>query len=182
MATVMGYANHTSFFNAGKGAKRTAVFFKNVKQGNLLSIKDSNGMTLYKELIEKAGVYSKGFDLTALPNGHYIFELDKDLEIRTIPFTVTLNNVVFNKVKEKVIFKPHTRVKDHLVLISRLSLNKAPLDIKIYYDGDHTYELIHSENIENTKIVERTYRLSKKGAYKIVFYSEDRMFTEYFNN
>ena len=53
----------------------TSLTIKNVKEGNLLSIVDDNGIILYKETIEKSGVYTKGFDLTALPDGNYFWAI-----------------------------------------------------------------------------------------------------------
>lgn len=185
MATVMGYANETSLSIIKNDTKRTALILKNVKQGDLLSIIDINGIVLYKELIEKAGVYTKGFDLTELPDGDYIFELDKDVEIKMIPFTVLASDVFFDKEKETSFFKPITREKDNHIFVTKLSLNKEPLDINIYVEtqgGSRNYELIHSERIENTRIIERVYKLSEKGNYKIIFYAKGRKFTKFINN
>ena len=89
--------------------KETALTLKNVKKGDLISIKDYSGIVLYKELINFSGTYRKGFDLTALPNGDYFFEVDKDLEVKTIPFTVQSNKVVFNKEAEVITYKPYVR-------------------------------------------------------------------------
>ena len=161
-------------------AKRTTLTLHNVKQGNLLSVKDINGVILYKEYIQESGTYAKGFDLTALPNGAYVFELDKDLEINSIPFTVTSNVVLFDKENDKTIFKPFTRVKNDLVYISQLALNEEPLEIKIYFEGSGESELIFTEKIENTKSIKRVFRLEglSLGYYKIVFHTEGRQFVK----
>ena len=94
-ATLLSFANDASLFNIKNDAERTSLTLYNVKEGNLLSIKDNNGIILYKELIQESGTYTKGFDLTALPNGAYVFELSKDFEINSIPFTVKSKVVVF---------------------------------------------------------------------------------------
>ncbi|MFI0429812.1 hypothetical protein [Mariniflexile sp. HMF6888] len=183
-ATLLSFANEVSFFKIENDAGRTSLTLNNVKQGNLLSIKDDNGIVLYKELIEQSGIYSKGFDLTSLPNGSYIFELDKDVEIQTIPFTVSSNTVTFKKEMETTIFKPVTRVKGDVVFVSRLSLNKAPMDIAIYYvDAESAFnkpELIYSEKIKDTENASRIYKLTgkDKGHYNIVFTTEGRVFTK----
>ena len=155
----------------------TSLTIKNVKEGNLLSIVDDNGIILYKETIEKSGVYTKGFDLTALPDGNYFFELEKDLEIKTIPFNVKNSTVVFDKENEITVFKPYTWAKGSRVYISMLDLNLAPLEISIYYEG----ESIFSETIENTKIIEKVYKLTRKGNYKIVYKTENKAFTKHIN-
>lgn len=183
-ATLLSFANDVSIFNIENDAERTSLTLNNVKQGNLLSIKDNNGVVIYKELIQESGIYTKGFDLTVLPNGGYIFELDKDIEIQTIPFTVSLNTVTFKKEMEATIFKPITRIKGDIIYISRLSLNKAPMEIAIYFTGNEspysTSELIYSETIKDSENASRIFKLAGKnnGSYKIVFTTEGRIFTK----
>jgi hypothetical protein len=184
-ATLLSFANEVSFYSIKNDAKRTSLTLNDVKQGNLLSIKDNNGIILYKELIQKSGIYTKGFDLTTLPNGGYVFELEKDLEINTIPFTVAFSEVTFKKELEKTIFKPFARVKGNIVYVSKLALNDEPLNVKIYFTNDYTTEseLIYSETIKNTLNINRIYKLSgvDKGTYKIIFNTEGRVFIKEIN-
>jgi len=186
MVASLSFANaKTSFDNTVVDAERTSVTFANVKEGDLLSIKDENGIVLYKESIQHTGIYTKGFDLTSLPDGKYLFELDKDVEITVIPFKVSTNKVEFDKDLEKTIFKPTTRVEGNFVFVSKLSLSEAPLKIKVYYGSDfNNYDLIHSETIENTKLIERVYKLDglNNGTFKIVYQTEGRQFTEIIKN
>jgi hypothetical protein len=187
-ATLLSFANEAPFYTIKKDAERTSLTLNDVKQGNLLSIKDENGIIVYKELIEKSGMYTKEFDLTTLPDGAYIFELDKDLEINTIPFTVNSNEVTFKKELEKTIFKPYARVKGDVVYVTKLALNEEPLKVDIYFtsfDGfSSKSELTYSENIQNTKLINRVYRLASldKGNYKIVFKTDGRVFTKQITN
>lgn len=160
-------------------AKTTTLTLTNVKRGNELIIKDNYGVILYKELIQKSGKYIKGFDLTALPDGNYFFELDQGLEIKTIPFSVKATAVEFEKEKESVIYRPYVWSKENLVFISKLSLNKQPLKIEIYYYQNSDSDLIHSETIDNIQTVKRVYNLNKKGKYKIVTKAEGRTFVDY---
>lgn len=180
-ATLLSFANDNSFFTIKNDVKKTSLTLKNVKVGNLLSIIDDNGVILYKELIQKTGIYTKGFDLTSLPNGKYVFELDKDLEIDTIPFRVTSNTVDFNKETGKTIFKPYFKVNEDVLFISKLSLNEAPLKVDIYFENSGSTELMHSEKIENTKDIQRAFKLTglEEGSYKVVLYSEGRTFVKY---
>lgn len=179
-ATLLSFANEPSFCTIKKDAKRTLLTLNNVKQGNLLSIIDDNGIILYKELIEKTGVYIKGFDLTSLPDGEYIFELDKDLEVNTIPFTVTASSVVFNKENGKVTYKPYSTLKNGIVYLTKLALNEEPLKVDIYFSTSAGSELMYSEKIENTKNIQKAYKLKGlgKGKYKFVFKTEGRIFTK----
>lgn len=183
LSAMLSNATRPATFENKVEIKKSTLSIHNVKQGQQLVIKDYNGIVFYKELIEKSGAYSKGFDLTALPNGEYYFELDRDIEIQVIPFKVYMNKVEFLKEKETKFFKPVIRFKENKVLLSRLSFDNKPLEVKIYYDYDNGYsgyELLHSEKFKDTRIVERVYALdkTKKGNYKVVVKTEGREFTE----
>ena len=185
-ATLLSFANEASFITIKNDAKSTSLTLENVKKGNLLSIKDNHGIILYKEQIEKTGNYTKGFDLTTLPNGSYLFELDGDVKIKTIPFTVKFSKVFFNEDLELTSFKPIIRVKNELVLISKLALKEEPLKIDIYFkslDNSYASTAIYSETIKDTKKIERVFKLAslEKGTYKTVIKSEGREFTKYIN-
>ncbi|APY11087.1 hypothetical protein BWZ22_07450 [Seonamhaeicola sp. S2-3] len=180
MATVMGYANEIIINKIGKDLKRTALTIVDVKEGNLLSIKDNYGTTIYKEVINQAGVYTKGFDLTDLPDGNYFFELEKDMEVKTIPFTVKSNEVTFNKEKETTIFKPFVREENGLVYITKLAVNLEPLKIKIYGLNNGSTDMLHSETIKGVQNIERIFKI-EKGKYKIVFHTNNREFTKFIN-
>jgi len=174
-------ANDGISFIKKDGKIKTALKIDNVKPGQLLSIIDMNGLVMYKEHIKISGVYNKYFDLTALPDGKYYFEIDKEIAITTIPFNVKYNTVAFNKDKETTIYKPVVRIKNNSVYVSRLSLEYAPLEVNIYYqDEDSNYNLIHTETVEKTKIFNRIYTLDSqvKGNYKLVFKTKDKLFVE----
>ena len=180
-ATLLGNAN--SSLKNSKDDTRTTLTLKDVKRGNELYVKDAYGIILYKEMIQNSGSYVKGFDLTTLPNGEYYFELDKDLEIKSIPFTVKSGVVNFKEDKETIVFKPYIRSKANKVYVSKLSLNKQPLKIEIYYNENTNsgFDLIHSETIANTQTIKKVYNLNinEKGNYKIVTKTEGRTFIDY---
>jgi hypothetical protein len=188
MATVLGYANDGSFLIRKTNTNKTVLTLNDVKVGNLFSIKDANGLVLYKETIQTAGLYIKGFNLTSLPNGEYTFELDKDMEVKSIPFSVLDNEVDFERNSaEAVVFKPSTILKDNMIYVTKLALSKAPLVIEVYYDeGEYKpYKLLHRETIEaNAKKIERAYKLDEdvQGTYKIVYKTEGKQFIEYLVN
>ncbi|QRM88808.1 hypothetical protein FG167_06025 [Lacinutrix sp. WUR7] len=167
-----------------KNAKRTTLTLNDVKKGDKLLIKNTQGIILYNESIQNSGDYTKGFDLTELPNGDYFFELNKAIKIVIIPFHVSNNIVIFKKEKELTIFKPYIRNKKNKIYITKLSLDQKPLDIKVYYEdlnGDD-FNLIYSETINNdAKNIGRILSLDEKlkGTYKIVTKTEGRTFIDY---
>lgn len=178
--TMLSFANEFASLPKEKTSKITNVTFENVKKGALLLIKDKNSLVLYKELIERSGKYTRGFDLTALPDGSYYFELDKEVEINITPFVVKSNIVTFNKSEQHTINKPFVTIKRGRIMVSKLALENQPLEIKIY---DESSYLIYSDKLENGQILERIYDISKvaKGNYKIVLKSDGREFVKYFN-
>ena len=156
----------------------TSLRLDNVKQGSVLSIIDRNGLILYNEAIQKSGDYSKGFDLTTLPDGEYFFELDSDLKIIVIPFNVKLKEVIFDKEAEKSIYKPVVRTKDQMVFVSKTAIDTSPLSYKIYFAENR--DLVHSEKFEDSENVKKVYDFSasEKGNYLFVFESNGRTYTK----
>ena len=184
LGVITSYANFTPTFPLNKNLKTTILNLDNVKQGQRLLIKSKNGTILYNESINETGIYRKEFDLSSLPNGNYFFELEKDVEIQIIPFTVSSSTVEFSKENTVTIFKPIVRTVGSKLLVSKLSLDLQPLTLEIYFDDSisSNYERIYFEKIENTKVIEKIYALDKNkpGTYKIVTKSEGRVYTQMF--
>lgn len=172
LTTIVGNASGNFTSDPVNDIVKTTITLHNVKQGNQLLIKDSHGIIIYKEEIKNAGTYSKGFDLTALPDGNYVFELEKDVEIKSIPFKINANTVILNN-NEPTIFKPIITSKNNYLYLTKLALNNEPLHVKIYNEED---ELLYSEKIENTKTIEKAYKLIAPGTYKIVLASNGRTY------
>lgn len=185
LGVITSYANFTPTVSLNENVKTTILKLDNVREGHRLLIKSKSGTILYRESISKTGGYQKEFDLTSLPDGNYFFELEKDVEIQIIPFTVSSNTVVFSKEHKVTIFKPMIRTVGNKLLVSKLTLDLKPMTLEIYYDNPNssTYERIYSETIENTKIIERIIALDKNlpGTYKVVTKSEGRVYTQIFN-
>ncbi|WP_299047305.1 hypothetical protein [uncultured Polaribacter sp.] len=158
--------------------KKVKVEFNSVKIGQALTIKDENGITIYKQNIQETGDYSKIFDLTALKDGYYTTELEKDFEIIVKKIKVEKGSVTLFDNSTTKIFKPVIRNDENLLLISRVSFTKQPLKVSLYYKD----ELILSETLKGKELIERAYRLSQseKGNYKIVISTDNRMYTEDF--
>jgi len=173
--TIESYSNAIKFQTKDQTENVTAISIDSVNKGSLFSIMDSNGIILYSEHIKETGTYSKCFDLSNLPDADYYFELDKQNEIRVIPFIVEENVAEFVKDAEYEIVKPELTVKNDQVYISKISFEKQTWEIDVYYENR---DLAFSEKLKNTQILNRVYDFgsSKKGNYTIVFKSEGRTF------
>ncbi|MBJ2173763.1 hypothetical protein JBL43_05915 [Aureibaculum sp. A20] len=170
--TMISYANEIV---TNENDDVTNVTLNDVTEGSVLSIKDNNGLILYKETIQINGNYSKKFDLTALPDGNYIFELDKEYQIKLIPFDVTKNKVVFDKENESIFFKPSVVNNDGLLTVQKTILDSEFLGLSIFYENG---DLVYSEKIENDQIFNKVYDFSSSiaGKYRVVLSNKDMSF------
>ncbi len=178
MMSLSTLANDNELAIKEKETNVTSIRFENVIQGSSLTIKDENGLVLYNESIEQSGDYSKGFDLSSLPNGDYFFELNSDLKLVVIPFNVDSSEVVLDKGSEESIYKPAVITKENMVYVSRTAIDESPLSCKIYYADN--YDLVHRAKFEEMEEVNKAYDFStaKKGNYVFVFESKGRKFTK----
>ncbi len=153
------------------------VSFYNVNRGAMLSLKDKDGISLYREKIKNSGEFSKGFDLSNLPDAEYYFELDMEDQIKIIPLSVKENIVEFIENQEYEIMKPKVRLKNDLVYISSSSKDRQSMKIDVYFEGQ---DLAYSEKIDNVQDVNRIYDFSdsKEGNYMIIINSNGRVFSE----
>tara|TARA_B110000093_G_C12883897_1_gene373146 strand:+ start:115 stop:696 length:582 start_codon:yes stop_codon:yes gene_type:complete len=178
LGTLINYANENKNSLNTIDGRRVKVEFKTVKKGHTLSIKDESGIVMYSQEIIKPGNYSQIFDLSKLQKGNYTTELEKDFEITIKSFSVLDGQILFKD--EKTIFKPVVRIKDNLILISKMNFEKEPLKVVLYYND----EIILSENTtDSSDIINRVYRLSKKikGNYKVIVNTDNRTYKKDFN-
>ena len=175
LTTLISYANNDTDTKAKKTVK---VEFKNVKKGQTLSIKNENGLKVYTQEINVAGNFSRTFDFSALEDGIYAAELNKDFEIIIKEFYVKNGLVTFLSNSNAKLFKPVIRNQENLIHVSKLAFNKEPLNVVIYYNG----EAILSETVKGDDLVNRTYKLSedKKGEYKVFVSSDKRTYVKNF--
>ena len=177
--TLLGYAKENPSPTNLVGGKKVKVEFKTVKKGQTLKIKDENGTTIYEQTIQNSGVYSKIFDLTALKDGIYTTELEKDFEIVLKKIEVKNGNVKFLEKENAKVFKPVIRNEGDLILISKITFNKQPVKVILYYEN----EVVLSETLKGEKLVNRVYKLSKiyRGDYKVVINTDNRNYIKNFD-
>ena len=178
LASLIGYANEDKKTTNNKAKKTVKLVFNNVKKGQILSIRDEQGFELYNNKIKNSGNYSKIFDFSALEDGIYSAELNKDFKIITKKVIVKNGLVTFLNNKNKTEFKPLIRTKNNLLYISKLALNPESIKITIYYKET----AIFSETLKDKKNLKRIYKLSKNeiGKYKVIIDTKDRYFVKDF--
>ena len=160
--------------NSGIKPSVTVLKYLNVKEGYKVIIKDNFGVVLYDEAIQTDGQYIKGFDLSTLPKGNYSFELDKGLEIKVKPFTVTAGKVEFIKDESYTIYKPVIRKKNGLVFVSQLTFDKE-VEIEIL---NNTNNILYSELVDTNIELRKIFDFSELpiNDYKVIIKTQNRRF------
>ena len=178
LGTLIGYANEDKKSTDNKAKRTVKVEFNNVKKGQTLTIKDEQGVAVYNNKITNSGSYSRTFDFSALENGIYSVELNKDFEIHIKEFYVKNGFVTFLNNNSEKFFKPVIRTKDNLLYVSKLDFNNEDLKVIIY----HNDEIVLSEIVKSKEHIRRVYRLSENevGNYKVVVSSDSRTFVKDF--
>ena len=177
LLSLISYATEKNISSSTEGRK-VKVEFTEVKKGQVLSIKNTNSIVMYSDIIEMAGNYARTFDLTGLENGKYTTELEKDFETIIKPFLIENGLVTFLPEENKTIFKPVIRTQDNLLLISKISLEDQPVKITLYYKGD----VIYTETSKDTKVLNRALRLlkNKKGNYTVAISADNKKYSKNF--
>ena len=177
LGALIGYAKENNTNCNLLKEEKIKLEFYNVKKGALLSIKNEECTIVYSLEIKNSGNYSSVFDLSKLEEGNYTTELEKDYEIIIKSFSVLNGDITFGK--EQLIFKPVIRAKNNFVLISKLSFEKEPVKISLYYNSD----LIFSETLNSSgSLLKRIYKLSEKeeGSYRVVMHCDNKYYTKNF--
>ena len=176
--TLISYATEDNNNIDLKAKKIVKIEFNNVKKGQTLTIKDNQGVTVYNNEIQNTGNYSRTFDFSALEEGVYSAELNKDFEIIIKQFYVKNGLVTLLNNNSEKIFKPIIRTEGNLVYLSKMDFNEAPLKVVIYYNN----EVLLDETTKGKKLLNRIYKLSEKeiGDYKVVISSNDRTYVKNF--
>lgn len=169
----------TSFAkNSELGVKKIKIAFNDVKKGHELTIKNNEGVILHSEEVERKGDLVKVFDFSKLENGNYTLELEKDFEIIIKSIKVNNDTIFFDKTSKIMIFKPVVRTKNNLLMISKVSFDKKPLDVTILFND----EVILSETVISEDLLNRVYKLdeNQKGSYKVIIRNNGRTYVNPF--
>ena len=165
----------TSYANADLNK---AFNFTDVTEGSYISVSDATGEVIYSGQIKYKENLTALFDFTKLKNGKYKVEITRDFEIDINTIEVKDSLVTYLSAFHKTIHKPVFRSDNARLLISKLALNDSQMKVELYYED----ELIHSETVKGSKILNRVYKLDKthKGKYTVIIRSDDRVFVENF--
>ena len=155
-------------------SKVVQLYLNNHDGSSELVLKDAYGIQLYQYSI-KGKEFSKTFDLSELPDGNYFFELNGQTKIKTLPFSVAVKKVEFDK--ETIVFKPIVRLKSNAVYISKFTLKEDELEVFLF---DENRNLLFSKKLigENNLNLILNLKNLKSGSYKLQLKNGGKLYNE----
>ncbi len=185
LSTVINYANEVSYTTQEEENKTIENKSTETNKEQQIVIRDAKGTILFRNDGDAGAMDLEGY-ADALSNGVYTFEITHGTEIEITPFEVSNGEIAVYSKDAYTVFVPVVRTKDELLLVSQLSLEQEPLNVRVYYnpddDGLGNFNLVYSDEINPAVNIGRAYSLNteERGTYKVVLTSGSRKFTEQF--
>ncbi|TRX62784.1 hypothetical protein FNH22_01425 [Fulvivirga sp. M361] len=165
----------------GKGSKEFALFIDNLGvdlKNTLIYLRDENGGVLYKENLSDGKEYKKLFDLTALPQGNYILEIEDGTRTKSYPLKITDFDLEIDHAHQSNFYKPQiVAQQNNRVGISLFNVNEKDVELNIY---NNNRESVFQEMIPGDIVLQRKYDLSElePGYYTMSFKVGKRVFSK----
>ena len=165
----------------GKGSKEFALFIDKLSvdlTNTLIYLRDENGGVLYKENLSDGKEYKKLFDLTALPEGNYLLEIEDGVKTKSYPLKITASDLQIDYLRQTDSYKPQFITQDHnKVGVSLFNVNEKEVELSIY---DNNSLLVFTETIDGDMILQRKYDLSEliPGNYTMTLKVDKKVFSQ----
>jgi len=175
MVLTVGYAYAFNSDLKFTDSKKVTVRLGNDLESAIISIKDLNGISFYSEKVKKSQKeYIRTFDLTALPNGTYVVEIEGDVKVVAYDIFVAEDKISSTIGDKKITFKPLVYVRNNRVFVTKFNPELAPLNITIFNSKD---EVVYAETLEAKDMLGRIYDFSNsKGDYKIAMSNNEETY------
>ena len=160
------------------GVKTITLVLNDINNQIKIQLKDKAGFTLYKEALTGVDTYAKLYNVSALPDGTYYFELDYGMRIKFLPINIKGGQVYQDVQNERELFKPTLLMKNSQLSISLFSPAMKALHIGIFDDAGN---LVHQDNLKGELSLGKRYDLSKllRGTYRVTLTSDGRSYNHY---
>ncbi len=148
----------------------------NISKGEIISIKDTDGVRLYSEVLEQDESFNKKFDFSTTPSGIYFIETKEAKEITVTPVIVSEDKVSIITDSSKRFRAPSVKLEGTIARVLVRNFNEVPVEINIY---DTNGETLKTET-RNNLLIYNAYNFSdlKEGTYTISVTQGDYNFTE----
>lgn len=161
---------------ASSKSKVVYIGLTNISQGEVLSIKDTDGVQLYSVSLDKSEAFNKKFDFSTIPSGVYFIETKEAKEITVTPLIVSEDKVAIITDSSKRFRAPSITLDGKVARILVRNFNEVPVSITIYDEAGNKLKEDKSLNL----LVYNAYNFSDlpEGAYTISVTQGDYNFTE----
>ena len=161
---------------ASSKSKVVYIGLTNISQGEVLSIKDTEGVQLYSVSLDKSDAFSKKFDFSSIPSGVYFIETKEAKEITVTPLIVTPEKVSVITKTSKRFRAPSITVDDNVARVLVRNFNEVPVSISIYDEEGNVLKKDDSENL----LIYNAYNFANlpEGNYTFFVTQGDYNFTE----
>lgn len=161
---------------ASSKSKVVYIGLTNISQGEVLSIKDTDGVQLYSVSLEKSDSFNKKFDFSTLPTGVYFIETKEVKEITVTPIVVSEEKVAIITDSGQRFRAPSITLSENIAKILVRNFNEVPVSINIYDELGNKLKEDKSESL----LIYNAYNFSSlsKGTYTISVTQGDYNFTE----
>lgn len=161
---------------ASSKSKVVYIGLTNISQGEVLSIKDTEGVQLYSVSLDKSDTFNKKFDFSSIPSGVYFIETKEAKEITVTPLIVTPEKVSVITKTSKRFRAPSITVDDNVARVLVRNFNEVPVSISIYDEEGNVLKKDDSENL----LIYNAYNFANlpEGNYTFFVTQGDYNFTE----
>lgn len=142
-----------------------------------LSIYDANDKLINSESVNSKGIISRTYDLNALPEGTYFLEAESEFKVARYEISVIGKTAKLSDSPLSVVYKPVFANKNGLVSVSILNLDKSPVNIKIYDEGNNE---VYNSAVLTDQNVAKFFDVNKVNneKYTFVIAYDNKVFTK----
>ncbi|MGS2740096.1 DUF3244 domain-containing protein [Sinomicrobium sp. M5D2P17] len=161
----------------GYEGKTVSFVVNNVQKSVGLSLIDKNNRVLYAENIEIDGEYKRTYNFDRLPEGQYFLEVESATKVKRYPIIVDAHSAKLYYNENNEMYKPIVSVRNKMVYVNLLSLDKSPLHVEVY---DANSNLLYQETLKGSYELGKMYDFSNvnNGTYTLVMTHKNKTFVE----
>lgn len=158
-----------------KDAKSLIFELDMVSADTKIQFLDSENNVIYSNSNVKTTSLRKKFDLSKLEKGVYTFKVDGTTLVTT--YAILIDGEAISILNKDEVIKPVFRMKDNMVYINLLNLDKKDVEIKVYDSSDR---VLYTQKISDALIVEKAinFKTAYKGDYTIAVKNANGVYTE----
>ena len=160
---------------ADREAKSLIFELDIVSKDTKIQFLDSNNNVIYSNSNVQSSSLRKKFDLSKLETGVYTFKVDDTTQVTT--YSILIDGESISILNKDEVIKPVFRMKDNMVYINFLNVEKKDVEIKVYDSSDR---VLYTQKISDTLIVEKAvnFKTAHKGDYTIAVKNSKGVYTE----